>query len=395
MADCPAAVSSPGTVPAYRSVPIPGSVLLGSTGRNTGKTEFACDLIRSLSQRCPVFAVKVTTIKGGPATCVHGTKGCGVCAAMEGTCILTQELDPGTGKDTSRMLAAGAQRVWWLRVIDTALDEGVEELTRLVPRGGILVVESNSIRLACEPDIFFMLGNPDRPNVKESARAVLSEVDRFVGFDGLTFDFDPGSLAMASGRINFPRDASAIILAGGRSSRMGRDKRLLEVDGRPLLTHVFRQIAGSFSEVLFSVARFGDIDTAGTRQVPDRFGDIGPIGGVATALAESRHQINFVTACDTPQIPLRFVHTMLRRARDHQVVVPVHPDGRHEPLFAVYRQDVLTDLHRLVGRGERKVRLLFDHVDTLRIPVPSDVDLRNLNTLADYDAFRAGTPAKN
>jgi molybdopterin-guanine dinucleotide biosynthesis protein A len=370
-------------------VQIPRSVMIGSVGRNTGKTEFACSLIRSLARRYPVAAVKVTTIYDGQESCIHGDSGCGVCAAMDREWCFTDELDPTRTKDTSRMLGAGAQPVWWLRVRERSMAHAARELRGLAPEGGILIIESNGIRRISEPDLFFMLGDPARPGMKESAAAVLTDVDVFVSYDGRQFDFDGESLRLDSGRCVFHRDAGAIILAGGRSSRMGTDKRHLHVHGRPLVEHVFAQITGMFGEVLMSV---GDVPYDGipaARQVVDRFGDAGPMGAIASALEESAYDINFVTACDIPSLPLGFINVLLRQARDHQVVVPVDAYGRHEPVFAVYRKSVLPHLRRLLEGGERRVLMLYDHVDTCRVAIPPGIDLRNLNTKADYQAHLA------
>ncbi len=369
---------------------IPRSVMIGSTGRNTGKTEFACAMIRTLIRRCRVFAVKVTTIYQGRVSCVRGDEGCGVCTSMECEWLLTEEFDRRRAKDTSRMLAAGAERVWWLRVRQGSLADAARELTRLVPEDGVLVFESNSMRRVCEPDLFFMLGDPERGQMKESARSALKEVDRIVTFDGRNFNFDLESVAFTFGRCAYPRDAGAIVLAGGRSSRMGMDKRFLDMDGLPLVEHVYRQIQGTFGEVLLSVAGAPYPRISGVRHVVDRFGDAGPMGGVASALEESRYDLNFVTACDIPSIPLGFVGSLLRRSRNHQVVVPVDETGRYEPLFAVYSRSVLSRLRHLLERGERRIRMLYDQVDTCRITIPPGIDLRNLNTKADYRAYRAG-----
>ncbi|MBU8913782.1 MAG: NTP transferase domain-containing protein [Spirochaetales bacterium] len=372
------------------NIRVPQSVMVGSVGRNTGKTEFACALIRSLARRTRVFAVKVTTIYEGRVSCVRGDEGCGVCTSMDCEWLLTEEFNKDRAKDTSRMLAAGADRVWWLRVREGSLADAARELTRLIPEGGVLVFESNSIRRVCEPDLFFMLGDPAVGEVKESARSALKEVDRVVAFDGRSFNFDVESVALKIGRCVYPRDAGAIVLAGGRSSRMGTDKRLLNIDGLPLVEHVYRRLEGTVGEVLVSVAGAACPGIPGARRIVDRFGNAGPMGGVASALEQSRYDVNFVTACDIPAVPLGFIGSLLRRSRNHQVVVPVDEAGRYEPLFAVYSKSVLPRLRRLLEDGERRIRMLYDQVDTCRIDIPPGIDLRNLNTKADYRAYLAG-----
>ncbi len=364
--------------------------MVGSTGRNTGKTEFACALIRSLKERYTVHAVKITTIYDGCTTCIRGDEGCGVCTSMKGELRLNEELRPGGKKDTSRMLEAGAERVWWLRVRERSLADAAKELTELVPEDGILVFESNSIRRVCEPDLFFMLGSPENAEVKESAKAVFGEVDRMVAFDGKTFDFNIGSISLKNGRCVYPHNAAAVLLAGGQSSRMGSDKRYLDIEGAPLVEHVYNQLDASFAEVLLSVAGTPVPGLPDTRQIPDRYPDTGPLGGVASALEKSEFMVNFVTACDIPYIPIFLVQKMLRLSKHYQIVVPVNRSGKLETLFAVYSRAVLPLMKELLGGGERRIRMLYDKVDTCYVDIPLWMNLRNLNTREDYQAYLAG-----
>ncbi len=364
--------------------------MVGSTGRNTGKTEFACALIRSLKERYPVHAVKITTIYDGCTTCIRGDEGCGVCTSMKGELRLNEERRLDRKKDTSRMLAAGAEKVWWLRVREGSLAEAARQLASLVPDEGILVFESNSMRRVCEPDLFFMLGSYENPEVKDSARAVTNQVDRLVAFDGKTFDFNSGSVSLNNVRCSYSEDASAIILAGGQSSRMGRDKRFLDIEGVPLVEHVYSQLQSDFAEVLLSVADEPVSGLPGIRQIHDEYRDAGPMGGVASVLAESNHRVNFVTACDIPWIPMNLVREMLRRSKSYQIVVPVDESGRFETLFAVYSREVLPLMRELLENGERRIRMLYDKVDTCYLDIPEWINLRNLNTREDYLAYLAG-----
>ena len=96
---------------------LPGMLMVGACGRNVGKTELACALIRQASGDRPVLGIKVTTVDERRGTCPRGGRGCGVCASLEGAFCVTEERPGGPcGKDTVRMLSAGAERVFWLRV---------------------------------------------------------------------------------------------------------------------------------------------------------------------------------------------------------------------------------------------------------------------------------------
>jgi len=99
-------------------------IMIGATGRNTGKTEMACRLIKKFISSYTVIALKVTTIKETDGKCPRGGEGCGVCSALDGSYLLTEEGTDNPQKDTGKMRAAGAHKVYWLRVKKECLSKG-------------------------------------------------------------------------------------------------------------------------------------------------------------------------------------------------------------------------------------------------------------------------------
>jgi molybdopterin-guanine dinucleotide biosynthesis protein A len=183
-------------------------------------------------------------------------------------------------------------------------------------------------------------------------------------------------------------NATAIILAGGKSSRMGRDKSLLFANNLPLIEKIVTQLKDHFPEIII-----GSSDTEKYRflnlpVIPDLEEGKGPLMGIYSTLLRSSHEINFVVACDIPDLDMKFIHEMLRQARNHQIVIPTWNDGKHEPLFAVYKKSVLNHAKELLGAGKRKISLLFDLVDVQYLPLPDDVKwYKNLNTMEDYKKY--------
>lgn len=375
-----------------RPVRLTRSILVGATGTNAGKTEFATRLIGDLAQREPVHAVKVTTIYDTGGSCARGGKGCGVCTRMPCEMLLEEEPQSdreltGRDKDTTRMLRAGAQRVWWLRVREEALAEAPAALANLVPESGVLVIESNAIRRVVEPDLFFMVcgravaeGEADPRRIKPSARAVMEDADLLV-----TADESLSPAWVGSSRCGMILPATAVVLAGGRSTRMGTDKRFLRLQGLPLVERGYRQLRPYFAEVLIS-AREGEEVLPGVPHIADEEPGSGPIGAVASVLSRAAHERCLVAACDIPTIPMDLVQHMLRRARTHDVVVPVTPDGRHESLFAIYNRGTLSRLRELMRSGERRIRMLYPLVRTCRVEIPPGM-LQNLNTREQFAAY--------
>ncbi|MFB0524886.1 MAG: nucleoside-triphosphatase, partial [Phycisphaerae bacterium] len=129
-----------------RMIKLDGMLMIGSAGANVGKTELACALIRKFSKNTDVIGIKVTTIKAKDGRCPRGGQGCGVCSSLEGNFYITRETNTTSGKDTARLLAAGASRVFWLRVMKTHLKEGIAALLDIIGPNAISICESNSLR---------------------------------------------------------------------------------------------------------------------------------------------------------------------------------------------------------------------------------------------------------
>jgi hypothetical protein len=150
-------------------------ILIGSTGRNAGKTTLAAALIKKArGQGKLVNAAKVITVERKGALCPRGGKGCGACS-LESDFVLCEESEAGTGKDTSQLIAAGAGRVFLLRSLKEALPQAFEMMRKQAGEG-LLIVESNSLRTVIKPALFVMLidgGTQPKP----SARDVMRDAD--------------------------------------------------------------------------------------------------------------------------------------------------------------------------------------------------------------------------
>jgi len=158
-------------------------LMIGSTGRNSGKTTFAIEGIRRWKAEYPVIALKVTAVDDPSAACPRGGDGCGACSSLRGNYEISEELDPGTAKDTSQLLKSGALRVYWLKSRRTHLSQGIEDFLRLLPPKTLVICESNSLRHAVKPGAFVMLHNTGGGRAKITAQNVLHYADRVIEKD--------------------------------------------------------------------------------------------------------------------------------------------------------------------------------------------------------------------
>lgn len=129
---------------------------------------------------------------------------------------------------------------------------------------------------------------------------------------------------------------SAIVLAGGASSRMGRDKSFIEINGQMLLT---RQIQNARSAGVAEIFIAGRMDVDYSRfncpMLPDRFPNAGPLAGIESGLAQMTHHLLLVLAVDLPAMNPDFLRTLIERC-DSECGVVSRVSGQVEPLVAIY-----------------------------------------------------------
>ncbi len=368
-------------------------LMIGSSGSNVGKTELACTLLRRFGRSHRIVGVKVTPIASGDRSYHPGEPGCGDDPSIEGRYRITEETSHGSGKDTERLLAAGADRVYWLRVLRTHLHQGLTALLEVVGPDAVVICESNALRHVVEPGLFLMVESADQKGVpsswKPSAQPLRQYADRIVCSDGSRFDLDLERIQLAGARWLLLEDATAIVLAGGRSTRMGTDKSMLPIDGRPMIEHICRQLCGTFSRVLLSANDAERFAFLGLDVIPDRIPDQGPLMAVASALEASDSELNLVVGCDVPRIELPLVRRMLSEAGEADIVLPVTGDGREQPLFAVYRRGVRQCMNAALESGSRRFSDIYGSCRVRHIEIKEADRLVNLNTMADYEQFRS------
>jgi len=369
-------------------IKIPGMLMVGSAGANVGKTKLACALIGKFSKSRPIIGIKVTTIKAKDGQCPRGGQGCGVCSSLEGDFCITEEIDSNCDKDTARLLAAGAGRVFWLRVMKTHLKEGLTVLLDTIGSDAVSICESNSLRRVVEPGLFLMVKGRGLKVWKTSARETGRYADRIVMSDGNGFDFDLDQIKLADAKWTMPEKATAIIMAGGESCRMGTEKSMRLVKGRPMIEHICEQLRGYFEQILISANEVDRYAFLGFEIIPDRIPGQGPLMGIASALEASANGLNFVVACDIPYIDLAYVRKMLAEAKGIDVVIPTTGDEKYEPLFAVYRKSALEAINEVLLSGGRKISDIFSRCRVKYIKLDAPEWFTNLNTMVEYEEFQ-------
>jgi FdhD protein len=188
---------------------------------------------------------------------------------------------------------------------------------------------------------------------------------------------------------------TGFILAGGASSRMGRNKALLEVDGTPIITRTYRILAKLFHEVVIVTNSPHDYDFLPCRKVPDIYPDYGSIAGLHSALAHSSTTYSFISACDMPFLdPAIIRHLCEIRMEGYDAVIP-YSEGGQEPLHAVYSSACRDVFENAIQRGERKIldilgRMVIRHVgyEEVKSVGGQAESFLNVNTPEEYVGIR-------
>ncbi len=183
-----------------------------------------------------------------------------------------------------------------------------------------------------------------------------------------------------------------MVLAGGKSSRMGRPKAMLPFDGAPLIVHIVALLRRSFDDIVVVAAPGQDLPILRGNVVRDVVADQGPVGGLCYGLRAAATDVSFVTACDAPFLNGELVSHLVSQLEGYDAVVPCW-GGRLQPLPAVYKRTVLPVVEEQLARGDLKIAALFDRVRTRRIDEaevrrfdPGGDSFFNINTPNDYAA---------
>lgn len=187
--------------------------------------------------------------------------------------------------------------------------------------------------------------------------------------------------------------ATGVILAGGGSIRMGRNKAFLELGGRPMIAVVAERLRAIVQEVIVAADDTALYSPFADQCVADVFPGVGTLGGIHAGLSAASHDLALVVGCDMPLIEARVARWFLEAAGlapSADVVVLRHGTWV-EPLHAVYRKSCQAVIEEVIRSGGRRVVSFFDQV-LVRYVDPGDIDhldpdlksFRNVNTPEEW-----------
>lgn len=194
---------------------------------------------------------------------------------------------------------------------------------------------------------------------------------------------------------------TGIVLAGGKSSRLGQDKALIDAGGLPLIGRTVDRLRAVVDEVVLVTDRPGRLAFLGLRTVQDLYPGVGVLGGLHAALSAVRDGYGLVVGCDMPFLNPDLLRYMISLRCGYDVIMP-RVDTYLEPLHALYSTRCLPEIERAISAGSRRIvqaceGLYVRYVEHAQIAT-YDPELRsffNVNEPRDIDRLRALLAQRN
>jgi molybdopterin-guanine dinucleotide biosynthesis protein A len=185
-------------------------------------------------------------------------------------------------------------------------------------------------------------------------------------------------------------DVTGVLLAGGKSRRMGRDKALLEVFGEPMFRRTLRLLEDLFSTVVIAGDR-PDLAPPGILAVADIYPG-SALGGLHTGLHSATTEWIFVVPCDMPCPDPRIMRLLLQHREGFDAVVPRTAAG-YEPVFALYHKNCLPHMEEMLRNDQFRIydfyqRIKIRYLDETQLPEGWQKALFNINTPEDFNRIK-------
>lgn len=158
---------------------------------------------------------------------------------------------------------------------------------------------------------------------------------------------------------------TGIVLAGGKSFRMGSDKGIVNLNGKKFIEHILEAVLPNVNEVLI-IANNDNYNNLGYKVIKDKIKDCGPLGGIYTGLMNSQTENNIVVSCDIPFINSDLIKYIIENTSNADITVPVYK-GNIEPLCAVYTKRTADQIYNLIMNKDLKIQNILKYFITKEI----------------------------
>ena len=178
---------------------------------------------------------------------------------------------------------------------------------------------------------------------------------------------------------------NVIILAGGKSSRMGEDKGLMSLFGKPMIGYVIDTVH-ELTDHITIVSNNDQYNQFGLDVIKDEIPDKGPLGGIYTGLQHSKFDQNIILSCDIPYIKIGLLKYLLQQSKGYDITIPIHKEQIH-PLIGIYQKSCLNNIKKNLISGNLKVTDSFSglKLNIVETDEFDEIAFKNLNSKQDIN----------
>jgi len=186
-----------------------------------------------------------------------------------------------------------------------------------------------------------------------------------------------------------PDEITGIVLAGGKSSRMGKDKSLLVYGGKPLITYAIDALRPLCGKVIIN-SNHAVYDFTGCEVWPDELPVQAPMIGIYSCLKRSASKWNMVLSCDMPMVSASLIEWLWLHKSESDMVIPVHDGACMEPLCGLYSKTTLPLLEEKILSGDYSLQRFIGQASASLLEIGPHLDVYspnlflNINTEEDF-----------
>ena len=181
---------------------------------------------------------------------------------------------------------------------------------------------------------------------------------------------------------------TGIILAGGKSSRMGSDKGMLKLNGKMFIEYVIDALKPIVDDIII-VSNNPDYNQFRCQRFEDKIKDSGPLAGLYSGLKYSKTEYNLVLSCDIPMITTEVLCNLISTDYENYEVTQIQSNNKTMPLIAIYKKECMYECLELLKQNERRLRVAVNQFNTKTILIDSRFDqfVKNVNTIEDLNTL--------
>ena len=185
-------------------------------------------------------------------------------------------------------------------------------------------------------------------------------------------------------------ELTAIVLAGGKSTRMKQDKGLISLHGKMMIEHVIGKMIKIAGHIII-ITQNPAYRQFGFPCYKDSYKDKGPLAGIYTGLLHSTTQKNLVVGCDTPFLSGNMLKALIKSCSDEDVLITEH-EGKAEPLCAIYDRNCIPHFHKVLKQDKLKITDAISDLKTVVINFDRENwmtkdEFANINTPEELNKF--------